>query len=100
MFENVFARGFLTAPPRCDRRQFQFLTENVFAQTGQEWKEGGALHNATTERIRDGHVSGAQDFNESGHAENGIVAQFERITEIVVHTAQNHINRLKAIESF
>ena len=54
IFQHVFARGFLAAPPRRHRRQFQFLAEQMPAQARQKRHERRALHQAAAERVGDG----------------------------------------------
>ena len=60
-----FRAGFLSAPPRGDRGQFQFFTENVPAEAGQERHERGALHKPAARRIGHDDISGANRFDQS-----------------------------------
>ena len=100
MFEDVLLRVFLAAPPRRDGRQFQFLPEQMLAESRQKRHERRALQEAAAERVGDGHVARAHRFNEAGHAQDGIIAQFERVAKIIVHAAQNHVHPIEAAQRF
>ena len=50
---------FLTAPPGGDARDRKFLAEKEPAQARQKAEESGALDEAATEAIADGHGAGA-----------------------------------------
>ena len=100
MIEHVLAGGILAAPPGGDGRQLQFLAEQEAAQAGQERHERRALQQAATEGVGDGDIAGAQGLDEAGDAEHGIVPEFERIAEIVVHPPQDDIHGFEAAEGF
>ena len=70
------------------------------AQAGQKGHERRALHEAGAERVRDGDVAGANGFHETGHAEHGVVAQFERIAKIIIDAAQDDIDAFEAARAF
>ncbi len=88
----------LAAPPRGDRRQLNFLAEQVPAKTGHEGQEGGAFDHATAQRVDDGDASGSRGFDETRHTEEGIAAEFKRIAKCVGDPAQNDIHPPQALQ--
>ena len=98
--ERVVAFAVLPAPPRRDVGDAQFFTEEMPRERGQKGEERRGLDRAGAERIGDRDVARARRFHESGHAEEGIAAQFQRIAAGVVHAADDHVHRLQALERF
>ncbi len=100
IFQDMLAGRLLAAPPGGDGGHFQFLAEQMLAQAGQKRHEGRALQQAGAQGVGDGDVARAHGLQQAGHAKDGIVAQFQRIAKIVVHAAENDVDRLQAAQGF
>ena len=98
MLEHVPARRLVAAPPGGHRRHPQLLAEHVAAQAGQERHQGRGLHQAAAETVGDEDGAGARRLHQAGHAEQRIAAQLERVAEVVVEPAQDHVHRVEAGE--
>ncbi len=70
------------------------------AEARQEGHEGGALQQTAAEGIRHRDVPRAQGTDEPGHAEHGVVPQFQRVAKIVVHAAKDDVHRFQAAKGF
>ena len=100
MFKDVLARSGLAAPPGGDGGQQQFFAEQMTAQTGEEGHQTGRFQDAAADGVIDGDGAVAHGLHETGDAEQRVAAEFERVTETVVHTAVNDIDGLQAREGF
>jgi hypothetical protein len=57
------------------------------------------LKQAHSQRVGDGDVARPQRFQQTRHAKNRVVAQFQRVAKIIVHAAEDHVDLLQAAES-
>ena len=70
------------------------LSATAFASERGSRDEAKALCNIVIDHIK------KVGFDKAGHAENGVIAQFERVAEVIIHAAQNHIDLFQPINSF
>ena len=77
----------------------QVLAEQVPAQAGQERQHRRRLEQAAAERVGHGDVAGAHRLHQARHAEERVGAQLQRIAEVVVEPAQDHVDRLQALRA-
>ena len=96
MLRHEFQNFRLAAPPGLHGRQLQFLAQQIPAHRGKEGKKSGRLQNAAADRVGDRHIAAANGLQQSRHAQVGIRQQFERIAEIVVHPAKDHVDALQS----
>ena len=93
--EHATSRPVLAAPPRRDGRQLQVLAEQVAAQAREKRHERRRFHEAAAEAVGDEHLAGPRRLHEAWHAQQRIAAQFQRIAEVVVHAADDHVDRVQ-----
>jgi hypothetical protein len=70
----------------------------VAAEQRQERQQGRRLDEPAPEGVRDRHRAGAYRLHEAGHAERRVAAQRERIAEVVVEPAHDHVDTLEPLE--
>src|SRR5262245_58649134 len=100
MLQHPVPRIVLTAPPGCDRRQFEWLSQQFSSETRQKWHDGSGLNHTAAERISDYNIASVDCVHQTGYTEKRIPAQFQGIAETVIHSAQNHVHRLQALYRF
>ena len=66
------------------------------AKPRHEAHQGRGFENAGAQRVGENDAAGAQSFDESGNAETRSRVEFERIGEIQIDTAPDHIGPLEA----
>jgi hypothetical protein len=67
------------------------------AGTGRDVaQESRAFHHAGPHRVGHHHVAGAHRLHQAGNADPRFAAQFQRVTEIVIHAPQDHIHLLQS----
>ena len=68
------------------------------AQPGQECGLRGRFDQTRAERVGDRDVAGANRLDQARHAQHRVLAQFERIAEVVVLAAHDQVHRQQAAE--
>ena len=97
--QDVVASLRLAAPPR--RRPTAaaaVLAEQVPAQLRQEGQQRRRLDQAAAQRVGHRHVARAHRLHQAGHAEERVAPQLQRIAEVVVEPAEDHVHRLQAAQ--
>ncbi len=72
--------------------------EQVPAQLRQQRHPRRVLRQAAAQGVDDRDVAGARRLDQSGDPQRRVVAQLERIAEVVVEAAQHHVDRVQAAE--
>jgi hypothetical protein len=70
----------------------------MLAKPRQESHDRRTLQQARAQRVGHRDVARPQRLQQSRHAEDGIVAQFQRVAKIVVHAAENDMDLLQAAQ--
>ncbi len=94
--QRLLARGFLPAPPGRDVRHHQILAQQAPAQARQEAEQRPRLQHAGARHVGDHHAALAQHVDQAGHAELRGRIEFQRIEEIGIDPAQQHVEPLQA----
>ena len=93
---DIVAHGGIAEPPGRDIRQRQFAAEHRRRERRQEAQHGARFDHAGAERIGDHHGAVADRLHQTGHAQPRAGAQLQRIGEIGIETAQQHLGALQA----
>ena len=93
---DVVAHGGIAEPPGRDIRQRQLAAEHGRRERRQEAQHGARLDHAGAERVGHHHGAVADRLHETGHAEPRAGVQLQRIGEIGIETAQQHLGALQA----
>ncbi|ACL60216.1 hypothetical protein Mnod_5371 [Methylobacterium nodulans ORS 2060] len=88
--------GGVAAPPRGEPRQAQRLAEQVLGETRQVGGEPAALDEARSRHVARHAGAGPQGLHQAGDAEPGIRVEGERIDEVAVDPAPEHVGALEA----
>ena len=83
-------------PPGGDVGDREFLAGQGLGQRRHEGEHRSRLDEAGAERIGDGEAAVAHCLDEARHAEPGAHVEFERIGEIAVEAAQQHVDAFEA----
>ena len=96
LLDRVFERRLLAAPPGGERWHGQFLAQQASAQTGQKAEQGARFEQVRTERIGDQHIALTGRFDQTGYADRRFAIQLQRVAEVVVEPAQDHVHPTQA----
>ena len=77
-------------------RHLQIFAEEPPAQAGQETQQRPRLHHAGARHVGDDNAILAEHVDQTGYAELRRCVEFERIEEIGIHPAQQHVEPLQA----
>ena len=94
--QHFLARRFLAAPPGRDVRHLQIFAEQAPAEARQEAQQRPRLQHAGARHVGDHDAVLAQHVDQAGHAEMRGRVEFERIEEIGIDPAQQHVEPLQA----
>ena len=94
--QHFLARGFLAAPPGRDIRHLQIFAQEAPAEARQEAEQRAGLHHARARHVGDDDAVLAQHVDQAGHAELRGSIELQRIEEIGIHPAQQHVEPLQA----
>ena len=72
----------------------------MVGQGGEKGHQPHIFDDAAAERVGHGNLTSAYGLEQAGHAQVGILAQFQRITEAIIDAAQNHIHGLQSRQRF
>ena len=93
--QHFLARGFLAAPPGRDVRHLQIFAEQTPRQTRQEAEQRARLQHAGARHVGDHDAVLPDHVDQAGHAELRGGVEFERIEEIGIDPAQQHVEPLQ-----
>jgi hypothetical protein len=96
--QGCFHRGALAAPPAGQRRQFEFLVQQMARKRRQKAQEGGGLQEAGAGRIGHQDVAGANRLQQPRHAQARIGPQLERVQELVVQAFEDAVHRFQTLQ--
>ena len=92
---DIVAHGGIAEPPGRDVRQRQFAAEHRRRQRRQEAQHGARFDHAGAQRIGHHHGAVADRLHQTGHAQPRAGAQLQRIGEIGIEAAQQHLGALQ-----
>ena len=98
VLQDVSSGRLLSAPPGGNRGDSQFLPQQPLAEAGQECHERQALRQTAPQRVGHRDVPRPHRLQQPRHTQGRIVVQFQRITKLVLHPAQNDMHRFKAAQ--
>jgi hypothetical protein len=84
------------APPSGDARQPELLAEHGAAERTEESRERGGFEGGGAELVGEDDAAFLRDLDETGHAEEGVGVEFQRIAVGGVHAAHDRIDALQA----
>ena len=76
---HILQGRLLAAPPGGQRGQLQRLAQQVLAERRKKSQQGRRLQKSRARRVGHQHMAGAHDLQQTGHAQGGVGAQFQRI---------------------
>src|SRR5580658_2554332 len=97
MIQYPVERVWLAAPPGRNGWKYQALAKQMLGKTGKKWHDRRRLNQAAPQCIGNDDVSSHDGVDQARHAEQRLAAQFERIAEAVIHSAQNYVDALQSI---
>ena len=77
------------------RGEPQGLAQQPLRQHRQQRAQPGRLDHAGTRGVDHGDAAGADRLQQARHAQHRVAAQLQRVGEVVVHEAQQHVDRLQ-----
>ena len=94
--EHLLERARLLEPPGLHVRQDRVLGEVVPDEVGQVGVDELVVGDAVADRVRDRHVAEARREQEAGRAEHRVGAELQRVEELVVDAAVDHVDAGRA----
>ena len=91
-------RGRVAAPERLRRGEPQLFAEQRAGDARQVRQKRRALHQTGAERVGDRDVPLPHGLHQARHAQHRLRPQLERIAVVVVHPAQDHVDRLQSAQ--
>ncbi len=94
--EHLFEGARIFEPPGVDVLQDRLLGEVVPDQVGHVRVEQLVVGDAVAHRVGDGDVAQARGEHEAGSPEHRVGAELQRVEEVVVDAAVDHVDALRA----
>ena len=80
-----------------DVRQDRLLTEVVLDHLRHVRVDGLVVGDAVADRVREGDVAGPCRVEDAGHADEGVPPELQRVEEVVVDAAVDHVHPLQTL---